>query len=60
MSISRGLADSNVELVALPFVKAENYASLQADIVERLKKEFDAAGILIPFPQRDVHVYSHS
>ena len=54
------LADSNVELVALPFVKAEDYTSMQVDIVERVKKEFDAAGIVIPFPQQDVHVYSHS
>jgi len=24
-----------------------------------VKKQFDAEGISIPFPQRDVHVYEH-
>ena len=25
----------------------------------KVKKQFDAQGISIPFPQRDVHVYEH-
>jgi small conductance mechanosensitive channel len=54
------LADSSVELVAWPFVKAEDYAPAQADLVEQVKREFDAAGIDIPYPQQDVHVYSHN
>jgi small conductance mechanosensitive channel len=53
------LADSSVEVVAWPFVKAENYASLQGEIVERVKKEFDANGIVIPYPQQNVHLYTH-
>jgi small conductance mechanosensitive channel len=24
---------------------------------EKVKNEFDAQGILIPFPQRDIHLY---
>ncbi len=28
--------------------------------VERVKKEFDGAGIFIPFPQQDVHLFIHS
>jgi small-conductance mechanosensitive channel len=27
------------------------------DITKEVKKRFDAAGIGIPFPQRDVHLY---
>ncbi|MEP0542829.1 MAG: mechanosensitive ion channel family protein, partial [Marinobacter sp.] len=27
------------------------------DMHEKVKKAFDAEGITIPFPQRDVHVY---
>jgi len=52
--------DSNLELVAWPFVKAEDYSSLQEEIVERVKKEFDATGIVIPYPQQDVHLYTHN
>jgi small conductance mechanosensitive channel len=54
------LADSSVELVAWPFTKSEDYASLQTEIVERIKREFDAAGIVIPYPQQDVHLYAHN
>jgi small conductance mechanosensitive channel len=53
------LADSGVDLVAWPFVKAEDYSSLQGEIVERVRKEFDASGILIPYPQQDIHLYTH-
>ena len=54
------LAEGNVELVAWPVVKAEDYAPLQAELVERVKTEFDAAGIVIPYPQQDVHLYAHN
>jgi small conductance mechanosensitive channel len=54
------LADSSVELVAWPFVKAEDYAPVQAELVEQVKREFDAAGINMPYPQQDVHLYAHN
>lgn len=53
------LADSSVELVAQPFVKAEDFSSLQGEIVERVKEEFDASGIVVPYPRQDVHLYTH-
>jgi hypothetical protein len=28
--------------------------------MEKVKKAFDAKGITIPYPQRDVHVYQHA
>jgi small-conductance mechanosensitive channel len=28
--------------------------------MEKVKKAFDAKGITIPYPQRDVHVYQHT
>ena len=56
----RELADSSVELVAWPFVKAEDYGPLQGEIVERVKQEFDAAGIVLPYPQQDVHLHGHN
>jgi small conductance mechanosensitive channel len=54
-----GLGDSSVNLKLRIWVKSENYWSLWCDTQEGVKKQFDAAGISIPFPQRDVHVYNH-
>ncbi|HSR29104.1 MAG TPA: mechanosensitive ion channel family protein, partial [Anaerolineae bacterium] len=54
------LADSGVELVAWPFAKVEDSASLRADLVERARDEFDTAGIAMPYPQQDVHLYTHN
>ena len=53
------LADSSVNLKLRTWVKAEDYWSLFFDVTENVKKQFDAAGISIPFPQQDVHVYNH-
>ena len=54
------LADSSVELVAWPFVETADYALLSAEIVEQVKREFDAAGIDFPYPQQDIHLYAHN
>ncbi len=53
------LADSSVNIVARPWVNSADYWGLLCDLTERIKKRFDAEGITIPFPQRDVHVYQH-
>ncbi len=50
------LGDSSVNLGVRPFVKAADYWQAQWDLTERVKQAFDAAGITIPFPQRDIHV----
>jgi len=52
----QALDDSSVNIAARPWVKSEDYWSLQWDIPERVKLRFDAKGITIPFPQRDVHL----
>jgi small conductance mechanosensitive channel len=51
------LADSSVNIAAYPWVKPDDYWALQGDIPERVKLRFDAEGITVPFPQRDVHLY---
>src|SRR6056297_2895741 len=51
------LADSSVNIVARPWANAADYWGLKFDVTETVKKRFDAEGISIPFPQRDVHVY---
>jgi small conductance mechanosensitive channel len=53
------LGDSAVSLKLRIWVKSEDYWSLWCDTQEGVKKQFDAAGISIPFPQRDVHLYNH-
>ncbi|RMH36538.1 MAG: mechanosensitive ion channel family protein [Deltaproteobacteria bacterium] len=51
------LADSAVNWVCRPWVNADDYWSVRFDLVERVKAEFDAAGISFPYPQRDVHIH---
>ncbi|MBC2713266.1 MAG: mechanosensitive ion channel [Desulfosarcina sp.] len=53
------LADSSVNFVVRPWVKVEDYWGVYFDLTEKIKKAFDANGVSIPFPQRDVHMYQH-
>ncbi len=54
------LADSSVNFVVRPWVNSADYWGVYFDLTEQIKKRFDAEGISIPYPQRDVHVYEHS
>ena len=51
------LADNSVNLVVRPWVKATDYWDVYFDITEKVKLTFDARGISIPYPQRDIHLY---
>ena len=51
------LADSSVNFVVRPWVNTGDYWGVYFDVTETIKKRFDAAGVSIPFPQRDVHLY---
>ena len=53
------LADSSVNFVVRPWVKADDYWTVKFEITEKIKKAFDAEGINIPYPQQDVHLYNH-
>jgi small conductance mechanosensitive channel len=50
------LGDSSVNFAVRPWVKTGEYWNVYFDTTERIKKRFDAEGISIPFPQRDVHM----
>lgn len=52
------LGDSSVNLVVRPWVNTQDYWAVRFDLTEKIKHEFDKAGISIPFPQRDVHLYT--
>jgi small conductance mechanosensitive channel len=54
------LGNSSVNLVVRPWVKTADYWDVYFDTTENLKKNFDAAGITIPFPQQDVHLFQES
>jgi len=49
------LADSSVNFVVRPWVKTDDYWEVYWDLLRTVKMRFDAAGITIPFPQREVH-----
>ncbi len=51
------LADSSVNLAVRPWTRTPDYWGLYFDTMEAVKARFDAEGISIPFPQRDVHLY---
>lgn len=53
------LADSSVNFVVRPWAKASDYWGVYMTTTENIKKAFDANGISIPYPQRDVHVFEH-
>jgi small conductance mechanosensitive channel len=52
------LADSSVNIRCWPWAMTADFLTVRTDITRRIKEEFDAAGISIPFPQRDIHLYS--
>lgn len=49
------LADSSVNLVVRPWVKAADYWSTKFDVTRKIKEAFDENGIEIPFPQVVMH-----
>ncbi len=53
------LADNSVNFVFRMWVKSADYWDVFFESNELIKTRFDDAGIGIPFPQRDVHLYEH-
>jgi small conductance mechanosensitive channel len=54
------LADSSVNFVVRPWVKAADYWDVYFNLTETIKLSLDKNGISIPFPQRDLHIKSGS
>lgn len=57
MIVLAELGDSSVNLSLRYWSKIEDFWNLRFLILEEGKERLEAAGITIPFPQRDVHVY---
>jgi small conductance mechanosensitive channel len=53
------LGDSSVNFVVRVWCNAPDYWDIYFDMHENVKKQFDANGVSIPFPQQDVHLYKH-
>jgi small conductance mechanosensitive channel len=55
MLIVLELEDNGVKLGVRPFVKTDDYWWVLWDTLERIKLRFDKEGIIIPYPQRQLH-----
>lgn len=53
------LGESSVDLGIRCHVANGDFFATKCELTERIKLAFDDAGIGIPFPQRDVHMYHH-
>lgn len=53
------LGDNSVNLGIRCHAANGDFFATKCALIERIKKGFDAAGIGIPYPQRDVHLYHH-
>jgi len=54
------LADSSVDLRVWVWTKTPDFLAVTMALPERVKTRFDAEGINIPFPQRDVHMFQQN
>jgi small conductance mechanosensitive channel len=54
------LGDSSVNFICRPWVKTADYWTVYWDMTRAVKERFDAEGVSIPFPQRDVHLIQPS
>lgn len=50
------LADNSVNFIARPWSKTADYWDVFWDVTRTVKERFDAEGVGIPYPQRDLHI----
>ena len=54
----QAMADSSVNLQLRAWASIENYWDVYWDANKSIKEQVEAAGLTIPFPQRDVHIFN--
>jgi small conductance mechanosensitive channel len=54
------MADSSVNFVVRPWCATDDYWRVYFDVIQSCKEQLEAAGCSIPFPQRDVHLFTES
>lgn len=52
------LGESSVDIRVRPWTRTSDVWPLRYHLTKRIKEKFDANGITIPFPQRDVHLFN--
>lgn len=52
------LGDSSINFAVRPWVNSGDYWNVRSELMQTIKEAFDANGISIPYPQRDVHLYN--
>lgn len=52
------LGASSVDIITRVWCDSADYWALRWHLLKTVKERFDAEGITIPFPQRDVHLYN--
>ena len=57
--VVNNLGESSVDILVRAWTKTEFALDLRYTFLEIVKTEFDKAGIVIPFPQRDIHIYEN-
>jgi small conductance mechanosensitive channel len=50
------LGDNSVNFIVRPWSRTSEYWDVYWDLIRQVKERFDAEGINIPFPQRDLHL----
>lgn len=51
------LADSSVELTLFAHAANADFGNARSQVIEAIRNQFTAAGLSIPFPQRDVYLH---
>jgi len=54
------LADSSVNFAVRPYARVEDYWDVHFHVTEQVKLRLDEAGISIPYPQQDIHLFQAS
>lgn len=54
------LGESSVDFIVRPWVSTVDYWDVYWDITRKVKEQFDANEVSIPFPQRDIHIIGNA
>jgi len=52
----RALGASSVDFAVWPWAATSEWFDVQCQLLEQIKLRFDEAGIVIPYPQMDLHL----
>ncbi len=57
--IVANIGESSINIVLRAWIKTEVFAQTRSELTESVHRSLTDAGINMPYPQRDVHVYHH-